>query len=184
MQEMLYLRHVISTNEVQVHMEKIRAILDWPTPKNVTKLKGFLGLCTYYRRFVKGFSQLKTPLTYLIKKWAFSQTRGAQQTFEKMKKIMSSCLVLALPYFTQPFVVEWDASGEGIGVVLIQNHQPIAFESIKIKYYEHHYSIYDKEMLAILHTLTKFRQYLVGSRFKIKTYHNNLKYFLEKKRVE
>ena len=56
MQEMLYLGHVISTYGVQVHMEKIRAILDWPTPKNVTELKGFLGRCTYYWRYVKGFS--------------------------------------------------------------------------------------------------------------------------------
>ena len=63
MQEMLYVGHVISTDGVQVHMEKIRAILDWPTPKNVIELKGFLGLCTYYRRYVKGFSQFTTALT-------------------------------------------------------------------------------------------------------------------------
>ena len=101
-----------------------------------------------------------------------------------MKTITSSCPVLALPDFSQPFIVECDASGEGLGAVLMQNHHPIAFESRKLKYYECHYSIYDKEMLAILHALTKFRQYLVGSRFKIKTDHNNLKYFLETERVE
>ena len=56
MQEMLYLGHVIGANRVQVHLEKIRAILDWPTPKNVTELRGFLGLYTYYRRYVSGFS--------------------------------------------------------------------------------------------------------------------------------
>ena len=80
---------------------------------------------------------------------------------------MSSCPVLALPDFTRPFVVECDASGEERGAILIQNHHPIAFESKKFKDYERHYSIYDKEMLAILHALTKFRQYLVGSKFKI-----------------
>ena len=107
----------------------------------------------------------------------------AQKTFEKMKMIMSSCPVLALSYFSHPFIVECDASGEGIGVVLMQNHHPIVFETQKLKDYEHHYSIYDKEMLAILHSLTKFRQYLVGSKFKIKTDHNSLKYFLEQKEL-
>ena len=72
MQEMLYLRHVISTDRVQVHMEKIRATLDWPTPKNITELKGFLGLCTYYKRYVKGFSQLSTTLIDIKKKGAFN----------------------------------------------------------------------------------------------------------------
>ena len=96
---------------------------------------------------------------------------------------MSSCPVLVLPDFTQPFVVECDASEEEIGALLIQNHHLIAFERRKLKYYEHHYSIYDKEMLAILHALTKFRQYLVGSRFKIKTDHNSVKYFLEQKEL-
>ena len=78
MQEMLYLGHIISAEGVQVHMEKIRAILDWPTPKTVTELKGFLGLCTYYRRYVKGFSQLAAPLTNLTKKGAFIWTEVAQ----------------------------------------------------------------------------------------------------------
>ena len=71
MQEMLYLGHIISTNGVQVHMEKISAILDFSTPKNVTEVKGFLGLCTYYMRYVKWFSQLTAPLTYITKKGAF-----------------------------------------------------------------------------------------------------------------
>ena len=78
MQEMLYLGHVISTNVVQVQMKKNRAIIDWSTPKNVTELKGFLGLCTYYRRYVKGFSRLTTLLTDLTKKRAFTWTNEAQ----------------------------------------------------------------------------------------------------------
>ena len=65
----------------------------------------------------------------------------------------------------------------------MQNNHPIAFESKKLKDYEHHYSIYDKEMLAILHALTKFRKYLVGSSFKVKTDHNSLKSFLEHKEL-
>ena len=104
-----------------------------------------------------------------------------QETFEQMKEVMSSCLVLALPDFSQPFVLECDASGEGIGAVLTQNHHPIAFESRKLQNYERSYSIYDKEMLAIMHALAKFRPYLVGNRFKVKTDHNSLRYFLDQK---
>jgi hypothetical protein len=68
---MLYLGHVIGKNGVQVHQEKIRAIIEWPTPRNVTELNSFLGIFTYYRKFVKGLSQLKTPLNDLTKKGAF-----------------------------------------------------------------------------------------------------------------
>ena len=96
---------------------------------------------------------------------------------------MSSCPVLALPDFSPSFVLECDASGEGIGAVLMQNNHPIVFESRKLKDYECHYSIYDKEMLAIIHALTKFRQYLVGAKFKVKTDHNSLEYFLEQKEL-
>ena len=103
------------------------------------------------------------------------------QTFEKMKEIMSTCPVLALPNFSQSFVLECDTSGVGIGAVLMQGGHPIVFESRKLDESERLYPIYDKEMLAIMHALIKFRQYLVGSRFVVKTDHNSLKYFLDQK---
>lgn len=177
----MYLGHLISATGVQVHQEKIRAILDWPPPRNLIELRGFFGLCSYYRRFVKGFSQLGAPLTDLTKKGAFRWIEEAQQVFEKFKELMSSCPVLALPDFNQLFVLECDAFGDGIGAVLMQNKHPIVYESRKLNKLEKLYSIYDKEMLAIMHALTKFRQYLVGSRFVVKTDHNNLRYFLGQK---
>jgi hypothetical protein len=98
-----------------------------------------------------------------------------------MKEVMSTCPVLALPNFTLPFVLECDASDEGIGAFLMQVGHPIVFESRKLSQPERLYSIYDNEMLAIMHALTKFRQCLVGRKFVVKTDHNNLKYFLEQK---
>jgi hypothetical protein len=107
-------------------------------------------------KFVKGFSQSTTPLTDLTKKGDFIWIEEAQDTFEKKKQVMSSCHVLALLDFTQPFVLECDASGIGIGSVLMQDGHSIAFERRKLQEYERHYSIYDKEMLSIMHSLTKF----------------------------
>jgi hypothetical protein len=109
----------------------------------------------------------------LTKKGAFKWSPKAQSTFEKMKKVMSTCPVLAPPDFTQPFTVECDASGEGIGAVLMENRDPIVYESRKLRGPELLYTIYDKEMLAIMHALAKFRKYLVGEKFVMRTDHNN-----------
>jgi hypothetical protein len=119
MTEVLYLGHIIGTKGVQVHQEKSEAIIKWPTSKTLTELRGFLEMCTYYTKFVKGFSQLCAPLTDLTKKGAFKWDEEAQITMDKMKKVMSTCPILALPDFSLPFTLECDASGEGIGSVLM-----------------------------------------------------------------
>ena len=116
---MLYLGHIIGTDGVRVHEENIRSIQDWPEPKNFTELREFVGICTYYRKFVKGFSQFAAPLTDLTKKGAFTWTSTAQEAFDCLKKVMSSCPNLALPDFSEPFILDCNASGEGVGVVLM-----------------------------------------------------------------
>jgi hypothetical protein len=115
MTELLYLGHIISAHGVQVHQEKIRVILDWPTARNVTKLRSFFGLCSYYKQFVGGFSQLGPPFTDLTRHGAFIWIDESQKAFDHMKEVMGTCPVLALPDFTLSFVLECDASGEGIG---------------------------------------------------------------------
>ena len=167
----------------KVDLEKIKAILEWASPRNLTELRGFIGLCNYYRRFVKGYSRYTAPLIDLTKKGAFSWSEEAENPFQKMKEVMSSYPVLALPDFSKPFVLECDASGVGIGAVLMQDRRPIAFESRKLQPHERLYSIYDKEMLAIMHALAKFRQYLVGGNFIVKTDHNSLRHFLTQKEL-
>ena len=142
----------------------------------ITELRGFIGICTYYRNFVKGFSKLTYPLTDLTKKDSFKWDEEAEKALQKMKEVMSSCPILALPDFSKPFVVECDASGEGVRAFLKQGQHPIAFESRKLHPHEKHYSIYDKEMLAIMHAFAKFQQYLVGNKFVVKTDHNSLRH--------
>jgi hypothetical protein len=122
------LGHIIGVKGVQVHQEKIQVILNWPTHKTLTELKGFLGICCYYGRLVKGFSQLCAPLTDLTSNGEFKWSPKEQITFDKMKKVMSTCSVLTLSYFTEPFIVECDALGEGIGDVLMKNRHPVVYE--------------------------------------------------------
>jgi hypothetical protein len=144
MTKLLYLGHIISAKGVQVHQEKIRAILDWPMPKNMIELRSFFGLCSYYRWFVWGFSQLGASLTDLFKHGAFIWTEKSKVAFDHMKEFMGTCPVLALLDFTLPFVLECDTSNEGIGAVLMQGGHPIVFESQKLSQLERLYSIYDK----------------------------------------
>ena len=85
LKNILYLGHIIGQDGVKVDMEKIRAILEWPRPKSLTKLRGFIGIFTYYRKFVKGFSQLTSPLIDFTKKDAFQWHEGAEKYFQRMK---------------------------------------------------------------------------------------------------
>jgi hypothetical protein len=132
MTKLLYLGHIISAQGVQVHQEKIRAILDWPMPRNMTGLRSFFGLSSYYRRFVQGFFQLGASLIDLTKHGAFIWTEKSQEAFDHMKEVMGTCPMLAPPDFTLQFVLECDASGEGIGAVFMQGGHPIVFESRKL----------------------------------------------------
>ena len=114
-------------------------------------------MCGFYRRFVSGYSRHVAPMTDLLKKGAFVWTPEAQACFERFKEIMTTCPVSALPDFSKPFELQCDASGEGIGAVLMQDKHPIAFESRKFHGLERSFSIYYKEKLAIMHALAKFR---------------------------
>jgi hypothetical protein len=98
----------------------------------VIDLRSFFGLCNYYRRFVRGFSQLGAPLMDLTKHGAFVWTDESHKAFDHMKEVMGTCPVLALPDFTPPFGLECDASDEGIEAVLMQEGHPIIFESRKL----------------------------------------------------
>ena len=111
---------------------KVQVVLDWPKPANVKQLKGFLRLTGYYRWFIKAYATLAGPLTDLLKKEALCWTNATEQAFIKLKHAITSTPVLALPDFTQPFVLETDEFEIGVEAVLSQNGHPIAYFSKKL----------------------------------------------------
>jgi hypothetical protein len=179
--EVEYLGHIVSHEGVKVDPNKIKAMMGWPIPKTLKNLRGFLGLTGYYRKFVQNYGRIETPLMTLTKKDAFSWTPEANKSFEQLKEVMCKAPVLTTLDFTKTFIVECDALGNGIGDVLMQEGRPLAFESRPLKGNDLQKPIYEKEMMAILHALKKWRPYLIGRHFKVKTDHDSLKYFLEQR---
>ncbi|WMV10392.1 hypothetical protein MTR67_003777, partial [Solanum verrucosum] len=140
---------------VEVDDEKVEAISSWPTPKSISDVRSFHGLASFYRRFVRNFSSLDAPLTEAIKKeksfiWGIKQ----EEAFKILKEKLSSTPLLQLPNFEKMFEIECDASGVGIGVVLMQEGKPITYFSEKLRGAPLQYSTYDKELYALVRALT------------------------------
>jgi hypothetical protein len=126
--EVEYLGNIVSHEGVKVDPNNIKAMMDWPTPKTLKNLRGFLGLTGYYRKCFQHYGRIATPLMELTKKDAFSWTPKETKSFEQLKGGMFKSPVLTTLDFTKTFIVECDASGNGIGIVLMQEGRPLAFE--------------------------------------------------------
>ncbi|GJW53949.1 putative reverse transcriptase domain-containing protein [Tanacetum coccineum] len=146
---------------IHVDPAKIESIKDWASPKTATKIRQFLDLVDYYRRFIEGFSKIAKPMTKLTqKKVKFDWGDKAETAFQLIKQKLCSAPILALPEGSEDFIVYYDASIKGLGVVLMQREKVIAYASRQLKIHENNYTTHDLELGAVVFALKIWRHYL------------------------
>ncbi|GFU03305.1 retrovirus-related Pol polyprotein from transposon 17.6 [Trichonephila clavipes] len=178
-QEVKILGHLVSSNGVRPDPDKIKAVRNFPTPKNIHDIRSFLGLCSYFRRFIKGFCYLAEPLQSLLKSGVeFHWGPEEVEAFNSLKKALTSDPVLGMYDERASTEIHTDASGYGIGAVLvqIQNNveKVIAYASRTLTKAEKNYSTTERECLAIVWATNKFRPYIFGKHFTVVTDHHSL----------
>ena len=184
-----FLGHVISSDGVSTDPAKISSIVHWPTPTNVSELRSFLGLASYYRRFILKFADVAAPLHRLQEKAvSFQWSEQCNSAFETLKRRLSSAPVLAFPRSSDTFILDTDASEHGIGAVLSQNQcgieRVIAYGSRTLTKSERNYCVTRRELLALVYFLRHFRSYLLGRPFVVRTDHAALRWIQQFKEPE
>ena len=190
--EVKFCGHIVGNGTVRVLQDKIQAINEWPQPRTIHHIRQFLGLAGYYRRFIKGFSQIAAPLSNLLKVGESAAVKNktrliswnttCQLAFERLKTALTSAPVLQQVDPKRPFVIETDASDFAIGSCLLQQAEdgklhPVAYESRKLSDAQTRYPVHEKELLAIKQALLGWHRYLDnGHRIIIYTDHESLKY--------
>lgn len=178
-----FLGHIVTDKGLKPNPKKIESILKIQLPKTQKEIKSFLGVSGYYRKFIKDYAKIAYPLTKCLKKGAKinSLDKNYQESFNKLKTLLTTDPILKYPDFDKHFTLTTDASNVALGAVLSQNDHPISFISRTLNVHEKNYSTIEKELLAIVWATKHFRPYLYGRKFTIKTDHrpliwiNNLK---------
>ena len=187
--QVTFLGHVVSKDGISTDPEKIKSVTEWPVPKNVKQVRSFLGLCSYYRRYVKHFSNLARPLhrlTELDRQFVWNEE--CQKSFDSLKLALTTAPILGYPSSDGQFILDCDASNEGVGAVLSQvqgdQEKVIGYFSKTLSRPERHYCVTRKELLAVVLSILHFHHYLYGRKFKVRSDHGALKWLMNFKVAE
>ena len=180
-QRVLFLGHVLSEEGVATDPSKIKAVEEWVVPRNLRQVRSFIGLCSYYRRFIHDFAVVAQPLHFLTRKNVpFCWTDECQQAFEELKRRLVSSPILALPADEGQYILDTDASAYAIGAVLSQvqegQEKVISYASRLLSTAERNYNVTRRELLAVIYFLKEFRQYILGRKFLLRTDHSALQW--------
>ncbi|KAL4016783.1 hypothetical protein IC575_024440 [Cucumis melo] len=184
LKKVTFLDHVVSSEGVFVNPVKIKAITNWPRPSTVSEIRSFLGLASYYRRFVEDFSRIASLLTQLTRKGTpFVWSPACESSFQELKQKLVTAPVLTVPDGSGSFVIYSDTSKKGLGCVLMQQGKVVAYASRQLKSHEQNYPTYDLELATVVFSLKIWRHYLYGEKIQIFTDHKSLKYFFIQKEL-
>ncbi|MES9879322.1 MAG: reverse transcriptase domain-containing protein [Sedimenticola sp.] len=188
--EVTFLGHLVSETGIAVDPAKTKTVRNWPIPRNVSELRSFVGLCSYMRKFIEGFSSICKPLHVLTQKdQKFIWTQECEQAFERLKVALTSTPVLAFPQESQgTFIVDADASNDALGSVLSQEQdgqeRVIGYYSKCFNKAERRYCTTRKELLAVVSSIKHFHHYLYGRHFKVRSDHGSLRWLMNFKICE
>ena len=177
----VYLGFVVSRDGISPDPQKVEAVGDFPQPHDVGRLRSFLGLASYYRRFIPGFSTVANPLFVLTRKNVdFVWSPACEKAFQNLKERLIEAPVLAFPAFDRGFLLDTDASGVGLGAVLAQKQvdgsiRPVAYASRTLQAHERRYGVTEMEALGVVWAVKHFRHYLYGHHCDVFTDHEALK---------
>ena len=177
--EVLYLGHIVSEQGVTPNPEKTEKVTKWPTPTCLVELQGFLGLSNYYRHFIKGYAEVAKPLHELSRQGKdFKWTKECESAFNILKMKLTTSPILVYPDLTKPFILDTDASNHSLGAVLSQVHdgkeKVVCYDSRLLSKEERNYCVTRRELLAVVVFTNKFRSYLLGKPFRLRTDHGSL----------
>ena len=193
--EVAFLGHLVSSTGIKPHPSKIETIKNWPTPKNLTELRSFLGFCSYYRRYIRGFSVRASAMNRLLEAGRpFIWSKECEHSFCDLKSSLTGKEVMAFPEDDGLFILDCDASDYGVGGALSQmqfsehsqqmEERPIAFASKSLTRTQRKYCVTRRELLAVITFVEMFKQYLLGRQFLIRSDHSSLRWIMSFKNPE